>query len=96
MRDGSSERTTIWAAREGRGIFSDKTDKRKERGSWGSLASGGAMKQKRARRIESTQPSFTLRRASGRSGRNAYENSQKLELPKYSRLKCSDGDPPPP
>ena len=34
---------------------------------------------------------FHAGRVSGRSGRNAYENSQKLEVLKYSRLKCSKG-----
>ena len=73
---------------------SDKNDKRKESSSWGSLVPAGAKKQKMGPPCrEYPQPSFTLRRVSGRSGRNAYENSRKLEVLKYSRLKCSDGNP---
>ncbi|CAN0377054.1 unnamed protein product, partial [Pylaiella littoralis] len=36
---------------------------------------------------------FTLRRVSGKSGRCAYENAQKLEVLKFSRLTCGDGHP---
>jgi len=66
----------------------------KEDSSWGSLprpSASAAKKRKGPAPREYPPAPFTLRRVSGKSGRNSYENTQKLEVLKYSRLKCSDG-----
>ncbi|CAN0184368.1 unnamed protein product [Pylaiella littoralis] len=74
----------------------DEKRKRKANSSWGSLAppaGDDAKKSKGPPVREYPAAPFTLRRVAGKSGRNAYENMQKLEVLKFSRQKCSDGNP---
>ena len=72
----------------------EEKEESKEDSSWGSLPrpSASAAKKRKGPAPREYRPApFTLRRVSGKSGRNSYENTQKLEVLKYSRLKCSDG-----
>ncbi|CAN0551455.1 unnamed protein product, partial [Ectocarpus sp. 12 AP-2014] len=67
----------------------------KEDSSWGSLSRPSSNSKKRKGPPSRDYPPapFTLRRVSAKSGRSAYENVQKLEVLKYSRSKCADGNP---
>lgn len=73
----------------------EQKEESKEDSSWGSLLrpSGDAKKKKGPPSREYPPAPFTLRRVSGKSGRCAYENAQKLEVLKFSRLTCGDGHP---
>ncbi|CAN0331086.1 unnamed protein product, partial [Pylaiella littoralis] len=55
--------------------------------------SASAKKRKGPAPREYPPAPFNLRRVSGKAGRNSYESIQKLEVLKYSRLMCSDGQP---
>ncbi|CAN0246842.1 unnamed protein product, partial [Pylaiella littoralis] len=73
----------------------EEKEESKEGSSWGSLPrpSASAKKRKGPAPREYPPAPFTLRRISGKRGRNSYENIQKLEVLIYSRLMCSDGQP---
>ena len=82
-------------------IYEKQFERHKEDSSCGRLrpasvgcdgtSSGNNGKGKRGR--EYPQPSFTLRRITGPTGRCTYEIRQKLAVLEYSRLICADGQP---
>ena len=82
-------------------IYEKQFKRHKKDSSWGSsrpasvscddTSSDNNGKGKRGR--EYPQPSFTLRRIMGPTGRCSYEIRQKLAVLGYSRLMCTDGQP---